>query len=328
MDTLDRFFRLEKHPIFRYIAGLLCPSAAISLVTLPVMALFFGYAPLAAPLTNMLILPFMPILLSCGLLAGIFAFKPAGWICQQLLAWIQTVAKWGLKGPVLPLRSQLFLLGMACCGLLVLTVFLFRGKLVSRTAAGLLSVLILGWSSFLGHVSQRGMVSVLQVPGSEGSSIVLQSGSQAVLIGCGSTGYEGRVLVDRLLSMGITELSAVIIPADKLCYTGGAYSVLTALGAEKVIAPESSRVSQALDFAEISAVFPLTSSRWSLFGEGELSIHTGGKQAVLFADFYGKRICFDYEQDPIPYPADFYFFCDKKQEASNTTRENYAIISA
>lgn len=328
LDTLDRLYYLEERPFLRYIAGLLLPSVAISLTTLPIMALFFGYAPLASPLTNLFILPLMPVLLCCGLLAGIFSLGPAGWLCEKILAWIQIVAEWGVKGPILPLRSQIFLLGMVCSALLVAVVFLLNGKSTSRTAAGLLSVFILGWASFLDHTAQKGTISILQVSQSNGSSIVLQSGNQAVLVGCGGSSYEGRMLTDLLLSLGVSELSAVVVPADKLYYTGGAYSVLTALGAEKVIAPESSRISQALDFSQVDAVYPLVSSSWNLFSAGELRVHTGGSQAVIFVDLCGRRISLDYERNPVAYPADLRIFCDKIQEAADTTRGNYVIMES
>lgn len=325
-DTLTRFLPLEDHSLICKLAGLLLPSLTVTLVTLPVTLLFLGYVPLLAPLTNMILIPLMPALLVCGLLAGITAWTPFGVICRKIFSLFDLLAHWSADGPTLPLESELIIFCIVCCAVLALLVVLFRGKALARTAAGLLSLLLLCWGGFADQLSRQDLLIITQLAWSDSSSILLQRGNQAVVIGCGGSSFEGRQLTNRLLASGVRELSAVIIPEDRLGCTGGAYDLLVALGAQKVLSPDSNRIAQALSFSRVGEVFPLDNASWNLFGQGELSIRTGKNGPALLLDWAGTRIVLDSAEDPVPWPADFRFLYDKKQEKAHTTRENYAIM--
>ena len=325
-DTLTRFLPLEDHSLICKLAGLLLPSLAVTLVTLPVTLLFLGYVPLLAPLTNMILIPLMPALLICGLLAGITAWAPFGILCRKILSLFDLLARWSADGPILPLEGEFILLCIICCAVLALLVILLRGKALARTAAGLLSLLLLCWGGFADQLSRQDLLVITQYVWSDSSSILLQYGDQAVVIGCGGSSFEGRQLTNRLLASGVRELSAVIIPEDRLGYTGGAYDLLTALGAQKVLSPDSSRIAQALSFSQVEEIFPLDNACWSLFGQGELSVRTGKNGSALLLDWAGTHIVLNRAEDPVPWVADFRFLYDKKQEKAHTTRENYAIM--
>lgn len=318
-DAAAQLFKLRERSQLRGLVSAAATAAAVPIVTLPVSVLFFGYTPLFAPVVNLLILPLMPVLLGCGLLAGL-GFGPAGFVCEKLLLLVQTAVELGAKGPVLPLRTEALIPCAVCVGILLLIPIALKGKAASKIAACALSVVVTVWGAFFAAYSRGDSLSVSQYVASSGSSIVLQKGTDAVVIGCGGSAYEGRVLADELLAAGVTRISGVIIPADRLCYTGGAYSLLTILGAEKVVTPESSRMLQAFASAEVEEMLLLAPSRWLLFSEYECLLRTGGGQAVLLVGLTDGQLCLDYQKNPAPYESAYRLFCDLKAEEDKTPK--------
>lgn len=317
-DHAVRLFGLQERPRLRGLIAAVAAAAAVPILTLPVSALFFGYTPLLAPVINLLILPLMPLLLSCGLLAGVFGLVPAGFLCEKLLLLVKIAAELGAEGPVLPLRTEALLPCALCVGILLSLPLLLKGKAAAKIAACALSVTVTAGGAFFADRAGRKTLCISQYVTPSGSSILLQQGSEAVVIGCGGSAYEGRVLADALLAAGVTKISGVIIPADRLCYTGGAYSLLTVFGADKAVTPESSRMLQAFASAEVGEVLPLAPSRWLLFSEYECLLRTGGEQAVLLVELADGRLCLDYQKNPAPYEAAYRLFCDLKAEENKT----------
>ncbi len=70
-------------PVFqKYLGNILAMTLAAQVFTLPILIYNFGYFSLAAPLTNILIVPFLPFLMGLGF---VFAISGAIW---QFLGWI------------------------------------------------------------------------------------------------------------------------------------------------------------------------------------------------------------------------------------------------
>lgn len=324
-NTAVRLFGWEKKSLPAKLIDIPLSSAAVSLLALPVLMIFTGYAPILSPLFNMIILPLMPILLVCGLVSGLTGWHFTGILCQKILALFEWAAELGAKAPVLPL-SGIVLIGIACCILMTAIVFLLRGRDHARTAAGLLAVTVLCVTGLLDDLSRENELRVTQYALSRGSSVVLQSGDRAIVIGTGDGSYEGRQLTSALLAGGVRRIEALIIPADRLAYTGGSYSLLTAMSADTVLSPPSSRVMLATDHGAFETALPLSDSLWQLFDGGTLRIHTGADSAALTLDWNGKRVLLNESSDPVPWPADIRLIYDKKAEEPDTTRENYAIM--
>lgn len=321
-----RIFTLEEKTFPVRLLQFLLPSAAVSLMTLPVMYLFTGYVPVSSLLINMVVLPLMPCLLISGLITGLTGWSVTGVLCQKILIFFGHTAEIGAKGLILPLRSEFALIGVAGCIILAALVFLLKGRDLARIAAGILSVVILCGSYAFDVLSRQDKLIITQYAFSKGSSIVLQHENNAIVVGTGGKPYEGQKLAAELLANGVQTIDALIIPSDKLAYTGGSYDVLTSMGANTVIAPDSSRVTHALDYGKTEHEYPLAGSRWKIFGSGTLDIHTGGEQAVITVEWNGRRILLDYSGDPVPWPADIRLVYDKSTEEPDTTRQNYAIM--
>lgn len=324
-DTAIRLFRWEEKPGFAKLLGLFLPSVAVSLMTMPVMLLFTGYIPAISPLINMVILPLMPCLLICSLVTGLTGWNVTGTLCQKILRLFDIIAEIGSEGPILPLRSEIAGIGVGCCILLAVIVFLLKGRDYSRTAAGLLSITVLCGSYGIDVLQRQNHLLITQYTFSRSSSIVLQLDNRAVVIGAGASAYEGQKLTTELLANGVQKIDALIIPADKLGYTGGTYDLLTAMDVCTVISPKSSRVTQGLDFSTAKE-FLLQDSLWNLFDQGTLRLHTGGSSAAVIIEWNGRQILLNESSDSVPWPADIRLIYDKKAEETDTTRENYAIM--
>jgi len=314
----------EEKPFRTRILNLFLSSAAVSLLTLPVMMLFMGYTCLTAPLTNMIILPLMPILLICGLTAGLTGWDVAGKICQAILSLFDLTASVSSEVPVLPLGSNFTLIAAVGCVLLFSISALLKGRSFARTAAALLSVVLLCFSYIIEDIARNDRLLITQYAFSRGSSIVVQYNGHAAVIGAGSSGREGRTLVNALLAGGVQEIDTLIIPADRLGYTGGSYALMTAMHAGTIISPPSSRIAAAMDFGSFDAEYPLEDSLWELFG-GRLQIHTGSG-TVLSLHWDGREILFNTSDDPVPWDHDIRLNYDRKEEETVPDRENYAIM--
>jgi len=98
------------------------------------------------------------------------------------------------------------------------------------------------------------------------------------------------------------------------------------MGTDTVIAPDSSRITQGLDFGKTEHEVPLADSLWRIFGYGTLDIHTGSDYAAITVIWGDKRILLDSSDDQVPWPADIRLTYDKSSAEPDTTRENYAIM--
>ena len=328
IEVLDSKSALEEHRFLRAIVQATLPSLAITLATLPVMALVKGYTSLVSPIINIVMLPLVPFLLSCGLIAAFLGFAPAGFLCNQILDWITYLAEWGADQPVLPLGSS-WAISCLITGIGVTFLLLaLRGHPQIQTGISLLLLFCVSITGTMHFSQQQKALTISQLYGKEGSTLVLQLSNHAVVIGCGGSDYEGRQLADYLLASGVTRLEAIIIPWERLACTGGCYSLLTSFPAEMVISPEDSRVANAILFGGQPEWIPLTFSEWSMFDLGTLTIRMGKESSTLLLDLETIRICFQTLEDPIPYPADLHFFYNKKRPDSETTGQNYAIMKA
>ncbi|HEX5646240.1 MAG TPA: DNA internalization-related competence protein ComEC/Rec2 [Nitrospira sp.] len=215
-------------------------SGAVTLATLPIVALYFNQVPWMGLVTNLAAIPFTGfILVPAGLLASLWTVLTGsgdlsmGYGLELLLTWMVQALRWcaGIPGgewhiaaPSLPM-IMLFYCGLVALGLSVSPHWVRRG-------AGTLILVIVCWwvwSPRVGGDGDRWRVTFLDV--GQGDSAVIESpDGQTVLIDGGAR-YErfdmGRgVVAPFLWNRGIGHLDHVVGTHQQLDHVGGLIWIL------------------------------------------------------------------------------------------------------
>jgi len=76
-----QYYFLKRFPI-KFLGGLLSMTLAAQVFTLPILIYNFGYMSLIAPITNILIVPFLPFIMISGFIFGLsgMILQPLGWV--------------------------------------------------------------------------------------------------------------------------------------------------------------------------------------------------------------------------------------------------------
>ena len=305
--------------------------AAISVVTIPVMMLMVGYIPMLAPLCSILVLPLMPVVLTAGIVAGIFGGllpgRLAGGCLQLLFGYIRAVAAAGGSGPMVPLGGELVKLGVAAALLLLMGLAVICGVRQLSLHRGLVAAMISVLLAVTGLCGVVPRAEGLQISALEGT-LILQKGQQAVVIGSGRSDYAGQTVAGYLWANGVQEYH-LLIPEGRMTFTGGCYELLGRFAADSILYTQmDTRLQLALEQFAPAEVCPLTgASRWQLFGEAELEIRPGnnGPYLLLHAGEKTLLLC-DGKDSPI-YQADWTVYYDHQPEESlSSFAENCGIL--
>ncbi len=211
----------------------LLPQLGLSLALLPLGLAFFQQASLAAPLVNLIAVPFVTLVVIPVLLAALLLW-PWAWLSQGLLhlaAWLLggfdlllvTAAQWPAARWALP-APDLLAWALALLGTLwLLAPRGWPGRVLG--AFGLLPLLLPVRAS-----PDPGSWTLTVLDVGQGQSVLVRTAEHALLIDTGPGFPEGgdlgdRVLVPSLVQQGVTRLDRLIISHNDLDHSGGTASL-------------------------------------------------------------------------------------------------------
>lgn len=215
--------------------------------TIPLSAYYFRTLSLAAPLTNVLVLPVAAAAFVLALVTGLVAFvSPAlagamgalfAWPARYILGAAQTIG--GLPYSAVTLTGAFYPGFLLCAYALLLLAVLWRGQrrrwwvFVSCGGVMLAAAILFTRLSFrVGDLT----VAVLDV--GQGQSVVLRSGGETALMDCGGTVADpGDVAADYLLDRGETTLDKLILTHYHDDHTNGLATLFDRLDIREVILP-------------------------------------------------------------------------------------------
>ena len=212
-----RAARMLRAPI-----GIISCTLSVMTFSLPITALYFGYVSMLSPLTNLLCLWAVPICFIGSFAAGLFAWVPflgklLVLIVTALVRYLVTVCRFiaSLGFSVVYLPRWIMVLWALIFFLSLAAVFLFKLKpryklLIPITVA--VAGLVLPQAILKNYYrSARETITAIDV--GQGQCISVISGSNAVVIDCGSTSYSeynaGDCAGAYLKSCGIDRIDAV-----------------------------------------------------------------------------------------------------------------------
>lgn len=231
--------RWRREPLWRL---WLLPQLGLSVALLPLGLAFFQQTSVAAPLVNLLAVPYVtflvvPLLLGALLLwplasvsAGLLqlaAWLLAGFDALVVMAADWPAARWALPAPslaawLLALGGTLWLLAPRGWPGRLLGVFAVLPLLLPRVPS-------IAPGSYVMHLFDVG----------QGQSVLIRTAGHAVLIDTGPGFPEGgdlgdRVLVPSLVQLGVTHLDRLIVSHDDLDHNGGTASLRRRLSIDRI----------------------------------------------------------------------------------------------
>ena len=250
---LAGWYRGKNRPfraVLCFVAANLSATLSAVVFTAPLTAWYFRIFVLVAPLSSLLAVPaagwsFMAAFVTT--LAG-FVWLPlariAGWLSWLLVRYIlwvaNTMMSWRYHAVYFTapyLVYWLLFLYTAFIGCAVTP----DGKRKYLLAAAL-SVVTLTAAVYVNRQSyQYGVLSALALDVGQGESVILTSGGETALVDCGSSNsYEdpGGLAADTLHSMGVRELTAMVVTHYHADHTNGLYEVLRRVPVRTVYLPD------------------------------------------------------------------------------------------
>ena len=235
-----------KNVLARWFASSVSISLAANVVTMPLVALYFGTVSLVGVITNLLTLwvisgIFYGLMAVCVL--GFTYTAAAGglaWVIGWLIRFVLWVSKTVAVFPLAAVYTKSVYIVLWLVGLYaLLAVYMAIKKKPAILLAGLALVtlcvsLLLSWTEPL---IGNGRMTVLDV--GQGQAIILQSEGKTFLVDCGGDYDDGAadMVAETLLSQGIGRVDGIILTHYDRDHAGGVLMLLTRIQADAVLLP-------------------------------------------------------------------------------------------
>lgn len=267
-----------------YLTAALAVSLAAQIATIPPMLCWFQSITPVGTLTNLLVVPLAGLIVTIGLpFAILSALLPAAGALLApffgvLLDALAFVAKlFALKDGVVflpPMPSTAVLLFLALC----VPAFVYHKRRPKRSALSFIGV----FAAFAIGVAVR----LLPPPGAQlvmldvgqGDSILIRSGSAAMLIDAGSArrlDYGEAVVLPALRTLGVLRLDSILMTHPDEDHMGGISSVLASMDVGVLLGdardPKSTHVLEALEASGTPCAMPTAGQQFRL-GSANLRI--------------------------------------------------------
>lgn len=217
--------------------------------TVPLSAYYFGTLSLAAPLTNVLVLPVAAAVFALGLVTGLVGFvsPAAAAVLGKVFAWparyVMAVARGVGAFPysAVTLNGVYYPVFLLFAYGLVLVAALWKGQrrrwwLFTGCGAVMLSVAIL----FTRLTFRWGDLTVTALNVGQGQSILLSSAGETALIDCGGSTFEdpGDLAADYLADRGERRIDTLILTHYHDDHMNGVATLFDRLDIGRIVLPE------------------------------------------------------------------------------------------
>lgn len=274
------FHRKLTQRLWRFVAASLSATASAMLMTMPLMAVYFGFISLVSPITNILTSTVISICfggslvtailgLSCPTVAGIL-----GWCLDWGFRYVDTVAGAFANVPMGQIYTQ-SLYGLVMLGMIYIVFcicYQSRRRIIPICCGGTLFSLCILFILLEGIAPS---VTVLSV--GQGQCVLLRNGSGTIMVDCGGNeGNPGDIGADYLLSLGETQLDLLVLTHFDDDHVGGVPELLRRTRVHALAIPDvasSARneiVTQALELG--TEIYIIRQDTTVSFGDGVVTL--------------------------------------------------------
>ena len=269
----------------RWLARSISVSLGASVLTTPLVAVYFGAVSLASVLTNLLVVwlvayIFYGILLSCAvsifsLSLGSFAAVLTSYLIRLLLG----ISKWIASFPLAAVYTEsIYIVAWLVFVYVLLAVFLCmkRKKVLIFGCALTLCLCICLMLSWIEPLMDPCRMTVLDV--GQGQCILLQGDGKTFLVDCGgdSDWSSADKASETLLSQGINRLDGIVVTHYDADHAGGITHLLTRISADAVYLPDivdDTGLSDSIRNAADDSVVTVTDDLLIQFGKSNIRVY-------------------------------------------------------
>ncbi len=274
-----------------FVAANLSATFSAVVLTAPLTAWYFRIFVLVAPLSSLLAVPAAGWSFMAAFVTALLGFvwlplaRLLGWLAWLLVRYIL----WLANGMMSWRYHAVYFTTPYLVYWLLFLYAAFIGCAVTPDGrrkyllASLLSAVTLFAAVWVNRQDyQYGTFSALALDVGQGESIILRSGGETVLVDCGSSNsYEdpGGLAADTLHSMGVRELSAVVVTHYHADHTNGLYEVLRRVPVDRLYLPDiedeygvRDRLVLLAEEKDVQVCYVTDTTRCAL-GQGELTIY-------------------------------------------------------
>ena len=274
-----------------FVAANLSATFSAVVLTAPLTAWYFRIFVLVAPLSSLLAVPAAGWSFMAAFVTALLGFvwlplaRLLGWLAWLLVRYIL----WLANGMMSWRYHAVYFTTPYLVYWLLFLYAAFIGCAVTPDGrrkyllASLLSAVTLVAAVWVNRQDyQYGTFSALALDVGQGESIILWSGGETVLVDCGSSNsYEdpGGLAADTLHSMGVRELSAVVVTHYHADHTNGLYEVLRRIPVDRLYLPDiedeygvRDRLVSLAEGKDVQVCYVTDTTRCAL-GQGELTIY-------------------------------------------------------
>lgn len=234
--------------VVRFFTDLVATTLGALVFTVPLSAGYFGTVSLAAPLTNLLVLPVAGVLFALTLVVGLvgMVFPPLvaglGAILTPLGRYVLWVAQGVSAFPYscVSVSQVAYTVALAAGYGLILIAFFWRSQRRRAWLFGLCAMSLVVGSIALTRWSVHGLaLSAVVLDVGQGQSVALTSQGRTALIDCGGTGYEdpGDICADYLNTHGESRVDTLILTHLHADHANGLAALFHRLDIREVILP-------------------------------------------------------------------------------------------
>ena len=208
--------------VVREILSIISTSISATLMSMPVLAYYFGRVPLIGIFTNILILNAVGVILVLGSIGAVIGgltfahglapaiFNVSNWIIDYVVSCVRTFAKFRFASVEMYFSDLVIIFGIAVVIFAILMLFTKRMSSKAMTAcAGTIAALIYVFAS---TIMFEGTAEIRVFDAGNSTCVLLTYDGEAVMIGCGFE-YDTYDKVSSVLSdKGVDGISLLVLP--------------------------------------------------------------------------------------------------------------------
>lgn len=241
--------RRMKH-LVSMISANVSASLSVLVFTVPLTAYYFNIFTIVSPLSNLLAVPVAGWNFMVGLITVCLSFlwlnaaRIIGWLNWGMVHYVLLLARWlmRLPGHALYFSNQYLKYWLTYAYVLLGICCLTRGNRRRYFLAGLLAVLTLFLTLGLNSREYHyGTMNAMAIDVGQGECVLLYSGSDAVVVDCGSSNSyidAGHRAADQISSMEINHLSAVVLTHYHADHANGVITLLSRIPTDQLWLPD------------------------------------------------------------------------------------------
>ncbi|MBR2742737.1 MAG: DNA internalization-related competence protein ComEC/Rec2 [Clostridia bacterium] len=237
--------------VINYFLGLICVTLAATSLAVPFTMFIFGGVSLVAPLSNILVVPLIPVIFILCALTAIFSATPAGAffamliepVCSYILAVVGTLSQWSFS--YLATRGEQYYIWVAFAAAAAIICASSGGRIKRSSAVCIILASLLFTGLYTGPAAppktyDTGFrLTVLDV--GQGQCALLEGGGRVFVLDCGTSSYgydAGEAASEYLKRNGVNHIDAVILSHYHDDHANGVARLISDIKTDMLIVPE------------------------------------------------------------------------------------------